>query len=84
MARKPIKIELNDAIVVDGKEITQVEMRVPKVKDLKAVAHIQDEVERESTLISNLTGLCVTPQEVEEWDASSYMQLVGALRAFLS
>jgi len=84
MARKPIKIDLTDAIVVDSKEIKQVEMRVPKVKDLKAVAHINDEVERESMLISNLTGLNVTPQEVEEWDASSYMQLVGALRAFLS
>lgn len=84
MARKPIKVELTDAIVVDGKEIKQVEMRVPKVKDLKAVAHLSDEVERESMLISNLTGLNVTTQEVEEWDASSYMQLVGALRAFLS
>ena len=84
MARKPIKVELKDTIVVDGKEIKEVEIRVPKVKDLKAVAHIQDEVEREAMLISNLAGLNVTADEMDEWDASTYMQLVGALRAFLS
>jgi len=50
-------------IEANGRKIT---MRPPKVRDMRAVSKIEDKVERELTLISNLTGL--SPDELDELD----------------
>ena len=63
-------------IEANGKKIT---MRPPKVRDMRAVSKIEDEVERELTLISNLTGL-----SHDELDFKEYKKLQEALGGFLS
>ena len=77
--RVPKKIIFEQPIIVDGKEITEVTMRVPKVKDMLAVDHIESKVEREVALFGNLTGLQITLDDVEEWDSAEYMTLQSTL-----
>ncbi len=59
-----------------------VKMRSPKVRDLKMVNHIEDEIEKEENLIANLTGLSV--DELDEMDLADYKKLQDALMGFLS
>jgi len=63
----------------DGKEI---EMREPKVKDMKLVSDIADEFDKELALIVNLTGL--TPDEVDELSMKDFNKVDEALKDFLS
>lgn len=48
-------------------------MRKPKVKDNRAVAHIENDSEREIALFSNLTGLSI--EEIDELYMSDYAKL---------
>ena len=68
------KITLSDGRVV--------EMREPKVRDIKAVNNITDEFEKEIALIGNLTEMA--PTEVEELSMADFSKLDGALQGFLS
>lgn len=68
------KIKLSDGRVV--------EMREPKVRDMKNVKEITDEFDKELMLITNLTGL--TPDEVEELSMKDFAKIDGALKDFLS
>ncbi len=63
----------------DGKEI---EMREPKVKDMKIVGNISDEFERELALIVNLTGM--TPDEVDDLSMKDFGKVDEVLKGFLS
>ena len=66
-------------VKLSNKELT---MREPKVKDMKNVAHIADDFEREITLLSNLCE--VTPQEIEDLSMADFSKLDKALQDFLS
>lgn len=68
------KITLSDGKIV--------EMREPKVKDVKMVNHIKDEFEKEIALLSNLTE--ITPEEIENLSMKDYTHLDGELQDFLS
>lgn len=68
------RIELSDGRIV--------EMREPKVKDLRLVAHIEDKVEHEIRMFVNLTGL--SPDEVEGLFLRDFTKLQDAYIAFLS
>ena len=59
-----------------------VKMRAPKVRDLKMVNHIEDEIEKEENLIANLTGISI--DELDEMDLADYKKLQDALMGFLS
>jgi len=59
-----------EIILNDGKKI---EMRKPKVRDIRAVAHIEIEEERELELFANLTGL--TKDEIEDMYLDDYSKL---------
>jgi len=83
MARAAKKIKFEEPIVVGGKEIKEVTMRVPKGRDLTAISGIADPVERDFTLISNLCGLNATMEEMNEFDACEIIQLQGELKGFL-
>lgn len=83
MARKPKKIKFEEAMVVGGKEIKEVTMRVPKGKDLKAVSHIASVTERDLTLVSNLCDLNMTYEDWDEVDGAEIQLLTGTLRGFL-
>lgn len=84
MARVAKVIKFEEPIVVGGKEIKEVTMRVPKGRDLTAISGIADPVERDFTLISNLCDLNATMQEMNEFDACEIIQLQGELKGFLS
>lgn len=63
----------------DGKTI---EMREPKVRDIRAVAQEANEQEQEIKLISNLTGL--TADEMDDLFFKDYAKFNEALKDFLS
>ena len=63
----------------DGRVI---KMRKPKVRDMRMVADVENEVEKEMKLIGNLTNL--TFEEIDEMDLDDYKKLQEALMDFLS
>ena len=68
------KIKLSTGVEVD--------MREPKVRDMRIVATYKDEVEKELNLIGNLTGL--TADEIDELSLKDYGLLQKELTSFLS
>jgi hypothetical protein len=63
----------------DGKVI---KMRKPKVRDMRIVSDVDNEVEKEMRLIGNLTNM--TFEEIDEMDLDDYKKLQEALMDFLS
>ena len=61
---------------------TKVEMREPKVRDMRIVSTFTDEVDKELNLIANLTGL--TLEELDELSLKDYSLLQKELQTFLS
>ena len=60
----------------------KIDMREPVVRDMRIIATLENEVEKELSLISNLTGL--TANEIDELSLKDYGQLQGELKSFLS
>ena len=76
-------IKLNYPLTVDGKEVTEISMRRPKVKDQRnAEKSATDDAGREISLFSALTG--INPEDLEELDMADYTRLQEAYRSFLS
>ena len=65
--------------VNDGKKI---EMREPKVRDMRIVSKYTDEVEKEINLVANLTGM--TTAEIDELSMNDYGKLQQGLKDFFS
>lgn len=61
----------------NGKTVT---MREPKVRDMVAVKHIKDDIDREMTLIGNLTEM--SEEELSDLPWASYQQLQEAFKGF--
>jgi hypothetical protein len=59
-----------------------IEIREPKVRDMRIVATFNDEVEKEINLIANLTGL--TLEEIDELSLRDYSLFQAELKTFLS
>ena len=69
-----VEIKLSDGRVI--------KMRKPKVRDMRIVADVENEIEKEMKLISNLTNL--TFEELDDMDLDDYKKLQKALMDFLS
>lgn len=72
--QKTIKLEC--AVENHGQEVSEVVFRAPRVRDLKAVGHIKDEVAQEAQLFANLCDLSL--EAVEAMLLSDYAQLQQA------
>jgi hypothetical protein len=59
----------------------KIEMREPKVRDMRIVSKFTDEVEKEINIIGNLTGL--TTLEIDELNMKDYGLLQKGLTDFL-
>jgi len=68
------KIKLNNGQII--------KMRKPKVRDMRIVGEIENEVEKEIKLISNLTNM--TTDELDDMDLDDYKKLQKVLASFLS
>ena len=63
------------------KDGTVVKMRKPKLRDIKAINDIEDPLLKESTLISNLSG--ITPDKLDDMDFDDYALLSEEINNFL-
>ena len=82
--RKAKKIVFDEPIIVGGKTLKEVTMRVPKGKDLLAVSHIANNSQRDFQLISNLCDMNASLEDFEEFDGAEILLLQGELQSFLS
>ncbi|SFD68527.1 Phage tail assembly chaperone protein, E, or 41 or 14 [Thiohalospira halophila DSM 15071] len=75
------RVTLNDPITVDGQQVTEIELRRPKVRDqLLAEKSGGGPGEQEVSIFSNLSGL---PQEaIQDLDLADYLQLQEVYRGF--
>jgi hypothetical protein len=77
------KIELANAIKIDGKEMFEINLRRPKVRDRLAVERSNfSDAEKEILLIANLAELPI--EAIEDVDLADYVKLQKALSDFLS
>ena len=76
------KLELATPLIVAGKEIKEIVIKEPKLKDLKAVAHILDDFEQTVALIANKSGFTI--DEMDEIPTHVYMRLRELVKPFLS
>lgn len=76
------KVQLLRPLLVDGKEINEVTLRRPKTREFKAVAHIDNMIDKEMMLISICGNLNATIEEMEEWDGPTFLQLSEAMGSF--
>jgi hypothetical protein len=82
--REDKKVVFKQPVVIGGQTFEEVTMRAPKGKDLRAVSHIQDPVDRDFILIANLCNIQATPEDFDTVDAGEIVDLQMALRGFLS
>ncbi|WP_044418714.1 phage tail assembly protein [Halarcobacter anaerophilus] len=68
-----------EKVQINGKDV---EVREPKVRDLRAVSQYQSEEDKEVHLISNITGL--TTDEIDDLSIKEYRKLQEKLQGFLS
>lgn len=75
-------ITLTEKITVDNKDIQEITLRRPKVRDRLAVDRMgQSDAEKEVALIANLADL---PKEtIEELDLADYNKIQKVLQDFL-
>ena len=75
-------ITLTEKITVDNKDIQEITLRRPKVRDRLAVERMgQSDAEKEVALIANLADL---PKEaIEELDLADYNKIQEVLQDFL-
>ena len=67
---------------VELKDGSKIEIRKPKVKDIRLVKHIKDDEERELNLIMNLA--MKTESDIDDMDFADYQRLQSGLASFLS
>lgn len=58
------------------KDKSKIEIRKPKVRDIKAVEHIEKVFEKEVALLSNLTGKTIAELDDMDWDEYNPMSEV--------
>ena len=81
-------IKLINSIQLDGKEISEITLRRPKVRDRLAVDRLAvdrsnlSDAEKEVQLIANLSD--VPREAIEELDLADYSKIQKALSDFLS
>ena len=77
-------IKLGEPIVVGGQKITEVTLRRPKVKDLRALDHLDvnaNDLTRGIEMAAILTGL--TPETIDELDAGDFAAISDVIAGFL-
>lgn len=73
-------MESKKIVLKDSKK--EVEMRVPLVRDMRALSNITNAEDKEIALVSNLTGL--TQEELGELTLRDYGILQKGLQSFLA
>ena len=75
------QITLDYPIQLEGKELSEITLRRPKVSDVVAVRKSKrDEAEQEVSLIASLSGL--PPSAIESIDLADYKKLQANLSGF--
>jgi hypothetical protein len=76
-------VKLTSPIKIDGKEVNEINLRRPKVRDRLAVERSNfSDAEKEVQLIANLAELPI--DVIEDIDLADYAKLQRALSDFLS
>ena len=75
-------IKLKHPITADGREVTKLTLRRPKVRDLERVDKVDGPIAKAVTLIADLAEL--TPDQVRELDAADFTAIEAEVSGFLS
>jgi hypothetical protein len=77
-------VKLAAPILVGGEKLTEVTLRWPKVKDLRALDHLDvnaNDLTRGISMAAILTGL--TPETIDEVDAVDFAAISDVIAGFL-
>ena len=78
-----LKIELTHPINLDGTNVSLLQLRRPKVRDMLSVEKsVDNDAEKEIQLFANLCEL--TPENLHDLDMVDYAKLQKAYQDFLS
>ncbi|MDE0167340.1 MAG: phage tail assembly protein [Bryobacterales bacterium] len=76
------KIELKHPITADGREVAELTLRRPKVRDLERMDKVSGEMAKAVTMIADLAE--IAPDQVRELDAEDFAAAAEALGDFLA
>ena len=77
-------VKLAEPIMVGDQKLTEVTLRRPKVKDLRALDHLDvnaNDLTRGVEMAAILTGL--TPETIDELDAADFAAISDVIAGFL-
>ena len=77
-------VKLAEPIMVGDQKLTEVTLRRPKVKDLRALDHLDvnaNDLTRGIEMVAILTGL--TPETIDELDAADFAAISDVIAGFL-
>lgn len=75
-------IQLDYPLVVDGEQITELAVRMPRVKHMMGLPKTGDQVEEDTHLYARLTG--VNPEDLKELALPDMQKLNEVFQSFLS
>ena len=75
------RIKLKHPIQADGREVAELTLRRPKVRDIERMDKVDGQVAKAVTLIADLAELA--PDQVRELDAEDFSAVAEALGDFL-
>ena len=74
-------INLKHPITVDGREVAELTLRRPKVRDLERMDKVPGEVAKAVAMVADLAE--ISPDQVRELDAEDFTAVAEALGDFL-
>ncbi|MBR1734606.1 MAG: phage tail assembly protein [Alphaproteobacteria bacterium] len=81
--KNTFKVELETPIKIDGVQVSELNIRRPKVRDLLAVSKQSgSEQEREVNLVANLAEVPI--ETIQDLDLQDYLKMQEILKGFLS
>lgn len=74
-------VQLQYPFTFEGREVTELTLRRPKMRDMKRANAVKDEMEKSIRMIADLAE--VSPKLVEELDAEDFAALGAKLGEFM-
>lgn len=76
-----VSVQLSQPILVENEEVTELTLREPTVKDMRAVGKIEDDMEQSIDMIGRLSGLA--PSSLDQVKARDFVRLSAVVADFL-
>lgn len=76
-----VTLELKHPFEFEGKMVTELQLRRPKLRDLKRAAKVKDDLDKSMTMLADLAE--VSPKLLDELDTEDFTRAADMLGEFM-